>query len=139
MANQVVNLAANQGSPAITIVDSTSSLQVFQKLLQSILFAATATFVDLSFKTQNGTNSITLPVTPVFFVYIRNVDTAADITVNYTPAAGTPGTMVLQKGATAGTGGVFIYTTPVSGGTGGFISLSITATGVQNVEVIVAG
>ncbi len=139
MANQVVNLAANQGSPAITIVDSTSSLQVFQRLLSAILFSATAVFVDLAFQTVNGVATIPLPVTTAFFVYIRHADVTADVTVNYTPVVGTPGTMVLKKGASAGIGGMFLYFTPASGGTGGFSSLTITDVGVQKMEVIVAG
>jgi hypothetical protein len=139
VSNQIVNLAANQGSPAITIVDSASSLQVLQRLLSAILFGATATFVDLSFQTINGTATINLPTTNVFFVYIRNLDTTGDFTVNYTPVVGTPGTVVLQRGASDGQGGVLLYFNPSAAGAGGLSALSITAAAVLKAEVIVAG
>lgn len=64
----------------------------------------------------NGANPITLPGTPVYQVYVRNLDPTNDITVQWTPQSGAlvtvctlkPGDQIIlwQKNSGAGSSGI---------------------------------
>lgn len=134
MANLSIILQAQ-----LVTIDTTlsPSPQIVTRSLNNPTLAATSEFYDPFFQTINGTRVVSLPAATVYVVYVRNLDNAANITVNYTPLGGASTSLVLVPGATAGNGGIFLYFQTAESA-GGITALSITATAIVNCCVLVA-
>lgn len=89
-------------------------------------------FANEFFQASNAGSPVTLPASPSFIAYVKNLDAAQNLTVAWTPTGGASSSFVCVPG------GVFIYFQPTEGA-GGFTAMTLTAAaGTINTEVFVA-
>lgn len=123
-------------SASVIVSDTTlsPSPQIITRSLNNPTNAATTVvFYDPFFQAPAAGLAVTLPASPSFIAYVKNLDAAANLTVAWT-AVGAAGssTMVLVPG------GIFIYFQP-SEAAGGFTAMTLTASaGTINTEVLIA-
>jgi hypothetical protein len=122
-----------QYSGYISVVDNTTGAQALQKVLSSLATAGTTFQEAQSFAIGTSPVSITLPISPINFLYVKNLSLTNTITVTWTPNGGSSNTVVtLVAGAFIG------FAEP--SGSNGISALSLTASGASTpVEFIVAG
>ena len=72
----------------ITVIDSSSGTQPFQKQLSNLFFTGNVSEIANSFTVGSSPTSVSLPVSPCQFVYVKNLAPSATITVTWTPNGG---------------------------------------------------
>ena len=120
-------------SGAITVVDSSSGAQPFTKQLSNLAFIGNVSDIASSALIGTSPTTITLPVSPTQFVYIKNLSAAQTVTVSWTPTSG-----VLAVVQTLEAGGALLAVNISTGA--GITTLSATA-GIANtpIEYILLG
>jgi hypothetical protein len=115
----------------VTDTTLTPSQQVITRQWNNPTLAATVAFYDAFFQC-TGLTVVPLPAATVWYVYVRNLDPAANLTVTFTPVGGASETLLLVPG------GIFLYLNP-SEGAGGITALSLTpSAGTTSADVVVA-
>jgi hypothetical protein len=122
-------------SSTITVTDTTLSPSptIVSRSLNNPTLAPTTVFYDPFFQALAGGSAVSLPAATCFWVYVKNLSGATNLTVAWT-AVGAAGssTMLLLPG------GVFIYALPAETG-GGFTALTLTgAAATVPADVLVA-
>lgn len=117
----------------IQLTDSETNSTIFYKQLLNLLMTGT------SFQETNagsiGTSpvSIALPVSPVQFLYLKNLHATQTLTVTWTPTGGSTATIQLLE-----PGDVIIFLHTAAGG--GITALSLTGSGAATTcEFVIAG
>jgi hypothetical protein len=134
MANISIILQAQW---VITDTTLSPSPSIVTRQLNNPTLAATVAYYDPFFQTVAGTKAIPLPAATVWVLYVRNLSTTGNITLNYTPAGGASTSVILVAGATAGNGGLFTYAQPAESA-GGITAATITAGAVLSACVLAA-
>jgi hypothetical protein len=115
----------------VTDTTLTPSQQIITRQWNNPTLAATVAFYDAFFQC-TGLTVVPLPAATVWYVYVRNLDVAANLTVTFTPALGASETLLLVPG------GIFLYLQP-SEAAGGITALSLTpSAGTTSADVVVA-
>lgn len=96
----------------------------------------TALYYEPYFQVPNGTATVNLPAATVYLVYVRNLSSSTNITLNYTPSGGSTTSVVLVSGTAAGAGSIFLLMGAAET-SGGVTSVSLTATAITPAEVLV--
>lgn len=117
----------------IQLTDSTSGTVALKKVLSALSMTGTEFTEGQSVSLASGANVITLPLSPVLFLYVKNLHASNTVQVTWTPNGGSPNIVItLQPGA-------FISFCEVTN-TGGITALTLTASGAATpVEYVVAG
>lgn len=120
-------------SGTIQLTDSTSSVVAFRKNLANLLFTGTIFEEGQSVSIPASPTSITLPISPVQFVYVKNLHATQTIQVTWTPTGGASNVVsTLQPGS------CIILCETATGG--GISALSLLGSGAATlVEYIIAG
>lgn len=134
MANLNIILQAQWVTTDTTL---SPSPQTITRQLNNPTLAATQQYYETFFQTIVGTKAIPLPAATVWLLYVRNLDNATNITLNYTPSGGASTSVVLLAGPTPGNGGLFIYFQPAETA-GGITAASITSTAIVSACVSAA-
>lgn len=117
----------------ITITDNVATTGSLSKVLTALMNTGTTSEFVQSLILTAGANPITLPISPVQFLYIKNIHASNTVIVTWTPLGGAP-TVIL----TLEPGACIIYAEPIVGG--GITSLSLNASGTPTqIEMILAG
>lgn len=120
MANLSILLS---GSISVTDTTLAPSPTIVSRSFNNPTLAATATFFDPFFQAAAGGTAVTLPAATVYFAYVKNLSSTANLTVAFTPVgAGAASSVLLLPG------GVFFYFLPAETG-GGISALTLTGTG----------
>jgi hypothetical protein len=131
LANISILLNATLSATDTTL--SPSATIFIRNLNNPTLTNGTVVFADMFFQASNAGSAVTLPAATCWAAYVKNLDAAANLTVQWN-AVGSAGnsTFLLVPG------GVFIYLQPTEGA-GGFTAMTLTASaGTINSEVVVA-
>lgn len=117
----------------ISITDGSSGAVALQKQVSSVMVAGSAFSQVQSLAIGTSSISLTLPVTPVQFVYLKNLHSTQSVAVTWTtPAGGSQFIATLEPSAIL----VFSETNPGAGIT----ALSLQASGAgTSVELIIGG
>lgn len=119
----------------VSVADTTLSPSptIITRSLNNPTLVATASFYDPFFQAAAAGSAVSLPSSPVFSVYVKNLSGATNITVGFTPVgAGGASSLLLLPG------GVFIYFLPAETA-GGIAALTLTGAGsTVPAEVLVA-
>lgn len=107
----------------INLVDSASGSQPFVKQLSNLVFTGSVSELSQSTSLANGANVISLPISPVQFIYIKNLHLSNTIQVTWTPTGGSsnivctlePGSWIIEGNTTTG-GGITALTLTASAG-----------------------
>lgn len=128
MANASVIL----NGASIQVISSSDSSQLVSSSAGNPTLTATEVFYNAYVAVGTGSTSLTLPATTVWVVWVRNLSTAATLSVTPTPASGgSPLTYILPPG------GVFAYWCP-SEGSGGINAVSLQGSASLSAEVLLA-
>jgi hypothetical protein len=118
----------------IQVTDTISGTVAYQKALSSLLNTGLTSFGE----TQQGSygtggSALTLPASPVYFVYIKNTHGTQNIAITWTPTGGS-----LVAGPTLGPGAAVIYI--ATSAVGGFSAITLTGSATATTaEFILAG
>lgn len=104
----------------ITVVDSSSGSQPFQKQLVNLFFTGNVSEIANSFVVGSSPTSVSLPVSPCQFVYIKNLAPSATVTITWTPNGGASNPV-----STLEPGGAIVLVNTASGA--GITALSLQA------------
>lgn len=117
----------------IQLTDSVTGTIALKKVLSALSMTGTEMSSGQSVLLASGANVITLPVSPVLFLYVKNLHATNTVGVTWTPNGGASASILtLQPGAAI----AFIEITALSGIT----ALTLTASGAATpVEFILAG
>jgi hypothetical protein len=118
---------------SITLTDSVGTTGSLNKVLTALANTGTTSEFAQSLSLSSGANPITLPVSPVQFLYLKNTHASNTVIVTWTPNGGASNiVLTLQPGSTI----IFVETNAVSGIT----ALSLNASGTPTtVEMILEG
>lgn len=117
----------------VTVVDSSSGSQPFQKQLSSLFFSGNVSEIANQFSIGTSPTTITLPASPCQFLYIKNLSASASVTVTWTPNGGSSNIV-----ATLEPNGALFYINTSTGA--GITALSATASIASTpVEYILLG
>ena len=117
----------------IQLTDSTTNATVFTKQLLALLMVGTSFTETNAASIGTSPISITLPVSPTQFVYIKNLHATQTLAVSWTPTGGS--SAVIQ---TLQPGSVVIFSELAAGS--GFTALSLTGSGAATTcEMVLAG
>jgi hypothetical protein len=109
----------------------TPSATIVTRNLNNPTLPATVSFHNEFFQC-TGATVVNLPAATCWFAYVKNLDAAVNLTVNWTPVGGAAQSFILVPG------GVFIYLQPTEGA-GGFTAMTLTpSAGTTSAEVFVA-
>ena len=116
----------------IQVGDTSSGTTLLQKLLTGLSTSGVA-FSELSpFTVTNSPTAVTLPVSPVKFLYLKNTDLSATIQVTWTPSGGSSNIVLTLQPQSA-----IIF---IEAAAGGITALSLESSGASSaVEMILAG
>lgn len=116
----------------LALTDNLAGSVQLQKLL-NISFLGTISEYSQSQSIGTSPTSITLPISPVQFLYIKNLSTTATVTVTWTPNGGSSAAIqTLQAGA------VILFSQ--TGTAGGITALSLTASAASTpIEFVLLG
>lgn len=109
----------------IQAVDSVANVAVYNRAISNFLLTAAAWTSSDFLQVPTAGVAITLPSSPVYFVYVRNLGTN-NITLSYTPTGGSSTSLILAANG-SGIGGIFLYGLSVESA-GGITALSLEAT-----------
>jgi hypothetical protein len=116
-------------------ITMTDNLSGSVQLTKALVFQYLGTIFDYAQGLAVGTSptTLSLPLSPTQFLYIKNLSTTATVTVTWTPNGGSTATIItLQPGSTI----VYVETNATSGIT----ALSVTASALAtNIEFILLG
>ena len=120
-------------SGGIQLTDSATNSTIFTKQLLSLLMVGTSFGETQSASIGTSPTSITLPISPVQFLYIKNLHATQTLKVTWTPNGGASNdVVVLQPGSTI----IFLEAAAASGIT----ALSLTGSGAATIcEYVLAG
>jgi len=107
-----------------TLVDSTPGAQPLVKQLSNLSFVGSVSELSQSTSLANGANVITLAISPVQFLYIKNLHASNTISVTWTPTGGTSAII-----CTLEPGSAISYINTTTGG--GITALTLTASGAS--------
>jgi hypothetical protein len=117
----------------ITLTDSVVGTQQLIKSIASLIFTGTNSSVAQSQNIGASPTTITLPISPTKFVYIKNLHAVNTLTVTWTPNGGASNQVVTLQPSEA-----IIFCG--SNTSGGITALSLQASGASTpVEYILAG
>jgi len=117
----------------LNLIDSTTGAQAFVKQFANLLFVGSATEMSQSTLLASGANAISLPVSPVQFLYLKNLHISNTIAVTWTPTGGASAIV-----GTLEPGGSIIYINQTTGG--GITALNLNASGASTgVEFLLVG
>ena len=117
----------------IQLTDSTTNATVFTKQLLALLMVGTSFTETNAASIGTSPTSITLPVSPTQFVYIKNLHATQTLAVSWTPTGGS--SAVIQ---TLQPGSVVIFSELAAGS--GITALSLTGSGAATTcEMVLAG
>ena len=117
----------------IQLTDSTTNATVFTKQLLALLMVGTSFTETNAASIGTSPTSITLPVSPTQFVYIKNLHATQTLAVSWTPTGGS--SAVIQ---TLQPGSVVIFSELAAGS--GITALSLTGSGAATIcEYVLAG
>lgn len=110
----------------MNLVDSTSGAQPFVKQLSNLVFTGSVSELSQSTSLASGANVISLPISPVQFLYIKNLHLSNTIQVTWTPTGGSsaivctlePGSAITYINTTTGAGITALTLTASAGSTG---------------------
>lgn len=112
----------------INLVDSTTGAQPFVKQLNNLIFTGSVSELSQSTLLANGANVIALPISPVQFLYIKNLHLSNTIQVTWTPTGGSSNIVcMLEPGSSI----MYINTTTGGGITALTLTASAASTGVE--------
>ena len=117
----------------IQVGDTSTGTTALQKLLTGLSTSGNTFSENNVFAVVNSPTSVTLPVSPLKFLYIKNIDPTATIQVTWTPNGGAINVVLTLE---AGSAIMFIEAAAGAGITA--LSLESSATS-SNVEMILAG
>jgi|SRR5580658_9089016 hypothetical protein len=116
-------------------ITMTDNLSGSVQLTKALVFQYLGTIFEYSQAQSIGTSptSLSLPLSPAQFLYIKNLSTTATVAVTWTPTGGSTGSVLtLQPGATI----IYVETNTTSGIT----ALSVTASALATpIEYILLG
>lgn len=120
----------------ITATDSLTGTTALSKALSNIANVGFTTFQEVQAGTfGTSPTSISLPVSPTQFVYIKNTHASNTLTVSWTPASGTSAIVTTLAPGSA----IILLQAAVTSG-GGITALSFTASAASTTaEYILAG
>jgi hypothetical protein len=117
----------------IQLSDSASGTIAMKKAFAALSMTGTEFTEGQSVSLASGPNVIGLPVSPILFLYVKNLHATNTVAVTWTPNGGASASILtLQPGASI----IFMEITPASGITALTLTASASATPV---EYIVAG
>lgn len=107
----------------LTLTDSAASTSTLSKILSGT-FVGTGAATAQSLLVGTGVTPLTLPLSPINFLYIKNLSGAATLTVTWTPNAGVSAVVLtLQPGA------YIHFAEPAAGG--GVTAVSVQASALS--------
>ena len=110
-------------SGSLTLTDSAASTSTLSKVLAGT-FAGTECSTAQSLLVGTSATPLTLPLSPINFLYIKNLSGAATLTVSWTPNGGASATVLtLQPGA------YIHFAEPVAGS--GVTAVSVQASAIS--------
>jgi len=116
-------------SGSFIFVDPTGGQSPISKIIPTLIASLTASQFGQAAVGTSPT-PITLPITPTQLFYLKNLSASFTITVTWTPESGSSAVIqVIQPG------GVIFFFNPGNGIT----ALSVQASGVANVDYVMAG
>jgi hypothetical protein len=111
-------------------ITMTDNLSGSVQLTKALAFQYLGTIFEYS-QSQNigtGTTTISLPLSPTQFVYMKNLSTTATVTTTWTPNGGTSASILtLQPGSTV----IFVETNTTSGITAMTVTASTSTTPIE--------
>lgn len=118
---------------SITLTDNIASTSALTKVLTTLSSVGTVSNFVQTQSLASGANSISLPITPIQFFYLKNTHASNTIIVTWTPnGGGSNVVMTLQPGSVL----MFVEVT----GTSGITALSLNASGAATtIEMILLG
>src|ERR1700752_3361982 len=118
---------------SITLVDSVTSTSQLSKILTALATTGTVSEFVQAQNLASGANSITLPISPIQFLYLKNTHATNTVIVTWTPNGGASNVVLtLQPGA------AILFTE--TNATSGITALSLNASGSNTtIEMILAG
>lgn len=123
----MVTASTNKITLSLQQLDS-SNVPVVNRVIGPISYAGTVG--GLTVKTlASGANTISLPATAVYQIYVKNLDTAGTVTIIATPQGGASATL-----AVLGPGAVFALWEATSAATYGYTAITLTASTGLSVE-----
>ena len=118
MPNINVILSANW---LVNDITGGGSQQIINRNLGNPTLAGTAALYEPFFQTTTVTATVNLPAPAVYQIYVMNLGTAGNITVEYSQNGGSPNVQVIGPGA------LFMYFEPNETSSLGITSLTLTA------------
>lgn len=117
----------------IQLTDSATNSTIYYKQLINLLMVGTSFLETQPASIGTSPTSITLPISPVQFLYIKNLHATQTLTVTWTPTGGASATVqTLQPGS------IIILLEAATGG--GITALTLTGSGANtNCELVLAG
>jgi hypothetical protein len=117
----------------ITLLDSVLGDTPFQKVLGSLIYVGTVASVGQSVSIGTSPTSISLPVSPTQFLYVKNLHATQTLTVAWTPNSGSSATILVLQPL-----GYIIFLEPNT--TSGITALTLTGSGAATLcEYALAG
>jgi hypothetical protein len=116
-------------------ITMTDNLSGSVQLVKALIFQYLGTIFSYSQSQNVGTSptTLTLPVSPTQFLYIKNLSTTATVTVTWTPDGGSSASIIVLQ-----PGGMITYVE--SNTTSGITALSVTASAASTpIEYILLG
>jgi hypothetical protein len=117
----------------ITITDNIATTGSLSKVLTALMNTGTTSEFVQSLILTAGANPITLPISPIQFLYLKNIHASNTVIVTWTPNGGASNVVLtLQPGSVI----IFVETNATSGIT----ALNLNASGTPTqIEMILAG
>lgn len=119
------NVSTILDSASVQVIDTaTSTYRVNSPIGNITLSATVADYQSYRLIANGGGTSLTLPAATVWFVYVKNLDAAANLTVQFQVTGGSLNSAANSEVLTPG--GVKIYANP-SEGAGGIIAITLVS------------
>jgi len=117
----------------IDLIDSAAGTNQLVKLFSGLSVVGTVSEVVNNLLIGASPQSITLPISPIQFMYLKNLHAVNFIEVTWTPVSGSSTAILLLE-----PGGFIIWGNPVTGG--GIMALSLQASATSTpVEMVLLG
>ena len=121
----------------VTDIVLSPSQQIVTRSLNNPTLNVTVYSYTPFFQAATTVTTVTLPAATVYVVYVKNLSSANNLTVNFTPTGGSSQNVLLLSGASE-SGGIFLYFQTAETG-GGITALSLAAANATSpAEVFVA-
>lgn len=117
----------------VQVTDSVTGTVPLQKNLVGLAFTGTNAAVVQSQNIGTATVTFTLPVSPVQFLYVKNLHGSQTVTVTWTPTGGASNPVLTLEPSAA-----LMFCEPASGG--GITAMQVVASGASTpIEYLLAG